>query len=205
MVAVCTAIMEGGHSVGRPLFGCRYCGGGGNDENENDANENLLVSWSVDGSLCLWDSHSQGNVQAPMAILKQQDDNYPIYAVEVYKNSCMIVAGGGSEGGFIGIPVYLYSYNNNNNNTNESNPSDESRQQQLLENGTTSTTTNTAANKAASASNEGPMDRETEERDQANATTSRSPLDSLSNDENSNTKLNVEGVATTTLEPNQKL
>eukprot|EP00980_Cylindrotheca_fusiformis_P025141 scaffold13192_cov51-Cylindrotheca_fusiformis.AAC.1 len=197
MVAVCTAIMEGGHSVGRPLFGCRYCGGGGNDD-DND-NENLLVSWSVDGSLCLWDSQSQGNVQAPMAILKQQDDNYPIYAVEVYKNSCMIVAGGGSEGGFIGIPVYLYSYNN------ESNPSDESRQQKLLENGTTSTTTNTTANKAASASNESPTDRETEERDQANAATSRSPLDSLSNDENSNTKLNVEGVATTTLEEaNQK-
>lgn len=94
--AVCTGIMEGGHQIGRPLFGSRYCG------------DDLLVSWSIDGSLCVWDSHSQGNVQSPMAILRQ-DDNYPIYAVEVYKNRCIAV-GGGSEGGFIGIPLYLYSY-----------------------------------------------------------------------------------------------
>jgi WD40 repeat protein len=95
-VATCTGIMEGGHQVGRPLFGSRYCG------------DDLLVSWSVDGSLCLWDSHSQGNVQSPMAILRQ-DENYPIYAVEVYKDSCIAV-GGGSEGGFIGVPLYMYAY-----------------------------------------------------------------------------------------------
>ena len=69
------------------------------------------MSWGVDGSLCLWDSYSQGNINAPLAVLKH-DSDYPIYAVEVSK-SCVAV-GGGSEGGFLGIPLFLYSYSNDN-------------------------------------------------------------------------------------------
>jgi hypothetical protein len=37
----------------------------------------------------------------------KQDGEYPIYAVEL-SNDCIAV-GGGSEGGFVGIPLYLYS------------------------------------------------------------------------------------------------
>lgn len=95
-VATCTAIMEGGHQLGRPLFGSRYCG----------KDENLIVSWSIDGSLCLWDSHSSGNVHAPIAVLKS-DSEYPLYAVETSKDT--IAVGGGSDGGFIGVPLYLYT------------------------------------------------------------------------------------------------
>ncbi len=95
-VAACTAIMEGGHQLGRPLFGSRYCG----------KDENLIVSWCVDGSLCLWDSYSSGNVHAPIAVL-QSDPKYPIYAVELSNDT--IAVGGGADGGFIGIPLYLYT------------------------------------------------------------------------------------------------
>jgi WD40 repeat protein len=95
-VATCTAIMEGGHQLGRPLFGSRYCG----------KDENLIVSWSVDGSLCLWDACSNGNVHAPIAVLKS-DSEYPLYAVELSGDT--IALGGGTEGGFIGVPFYLYT------------------------------------------------------------------------------------------------
>ena len=96
--ATCSAIMEGGHQPGRPLFGSRFCGKG----------EKLVVSWSVDGSLCLWDSHSQGNVHAPIAVLRS-DAKYPIYAVELSKDT-IAICGGEGEGGFIGMPVYLCTF-----------------------------------------------------------------------------------------------
>jgi WD40 repeat protein len=94
-VAMCTAIMERGHHARRPLFGTKFCG----------KDENLLVSWGVDGKLCLWDSRAQGNVYAPMAILKQ-DSGYQIYAVDVSERN-VAIGGGGTEGSFIGIPLYL--------------------------------------------------------------------------------------------------
>lgn len=96
IVASCMGIMEGGHAAGRPLFGSRYCGQG----------DNLLLSWGVDGQLCLWDSYVAGNVYAPLAILRT-DDKYPVYAVEFSKNT--IAVAGGSDGGFIGVPFYLYT------------------------------------------------------------------------------------------------
>jgi WD40 repeat protein len=96
--ATCTAIMEGGHQLGRPLFGSRFCG----------KDENLIVSWCVDGSLCLWDSYSAGNVHAPIAVLRS-DPNYPIYAVELSKDT-IAVCGGNGDGDFIGIPLYLYTF-----------------------------------------------------------------------------------------------
>ena len=103
-VATCTAIMEGGHQLARPLFGSRYCG----------KDENLIVSWSVDGSLCLWDAYSSGNVHAPIAVLKS-DPDYPIYTVELSKDTVAI--GGGSDGGFIGVPLYLYTFGGEDNRT----------------------------------------------------------------------------------------
>jgi len=98
-VATCTAIFEGGHQPGRPLFGSRYCGG---------PDENLLLSWGVDGKMCLWYSNARGNIYDPVAILKNNSD-YPIYAVEISKSEQDVAVCGGDEGGFVGIPFHLYN------------------------------------------------------------------------------------------------
>jgi len=98
-VATCTAIFEGGHQSGRPLFGSRFCGGD---------DENLLLSWGVDGKLCMWYSKARGNIYDPVAILKD-DASYPIFDVELSPCEDHAVVGGGSEGGFIGVPLHFYS------------------------------------------------------------------------------------------------
>jgi len=106
----CMAVLEGGHQVGRPLFGAQYCGG---------KEEELLVSWGIDGRLCLWDSRSQGNIGAPLNTLVAKNDDYPIYAIDMFhggnnndnnnnKEVSRMAVGGGREGGFLGIPLYLY-------------------------------------------------------------------------------------------------
>ena len=75
----------------------------------------------MDGSLCLWDSYSQGQIGAPICVLVSNAD-YPIYAVGIYecdersdgKSDCnpksAIGIAGGNEGGFIGLPVSLYNF-----------------------------------------------------------------------------------------------
>jgi WD40 repeat protein len=98
--AECMAIMEGGHEPGRPIFGAKYLGG---------EYEHLIVSWGIDGTLCLWDSYLQGNVRSPMAVLRN-DDEYPIYAVDVHHEKQALAVAGGNDGGFIGTPLYLYDY-----------------------------------------------------------------------------------------------
>jgi len=98
-VATCVAIFEGGHQSGRPLFGSRYCGG---------ENENLLLSWGVDGKICMWYSQSQGNIYDPVAVLRE-DSNYPIYAAALSGSEEDLVVGGGSDGGFIGVPLHFYN------------------------------------------------------------------------------------------------
>ena len=96
----CTSVMQGGHVPGRPLFGVAYCGD----------NEELLISWGVDGRLCLWDSRSEeGDVDEPLAILLDRPD-YPIFAVDLFLAKGLIAVGGGADGGFIGIPAYVYKY-----------------------------------------------------------------------------------------------
>jgi len=96
----CAAILEGGHEPGRPVFGSKFIGPG----------ENLLLTWGVDGRLCLWDSFSLGNIHAPIAPLLANTD-YPIYAVDALP-SYIAVAGGGGGGGmtpsFLGVPVMIY-------------------------------------------------------------------------------------------------
>mmetsp|Transcript_475 Transcript_475/g.803 ORF Transcript_475/g.803 Transcript_475/m.803 type:complete len:832 (+) Transcript_475:128-2623(+) len=109
----CRAVLEGGHSTGRPLFGASYFGG---------KNEDLLLSWGVDGKLCLWDSFSQGQIGAPICVLVS-NESYPIYAVDVFEElasqeelrdrnakKSIIGVAGGNEGGFIGVPVSLYNF-----------------------------------------------------------------------------------------------
>lgn len=104
---VCRAVLEGGHQSGRPLFGARYLGG---------PNEDLLLSWGIDGKLCLWDSLSTGQIGAPICELVSKAD-YPIFAVDRHESiteskerKSSICIAGGNEGGFIGMPCYLYNY-----------------------------------------------------------------------------------------------
>lgn len=91
-----------GHQPGRPLFGAKYCG---------VDNEDLIVSWGVDGRLCLWDSQSHGQIHAPISTLISRQD-YPIYAVDIFSGKNGVVSqlavGGGLTAGFLGVPLYLY-------------------------------------------------------------------------------------------------
>ena len=86
-----------GHEPGRPVFGSKFVANG----------ENLLMTWGVDGRLCLWDSFSQGNIDAPIAVLLA-NTNYPIYAVDARPS--YVVVGGGDSGeiSFMGVPVMIY-------------------------------------------------------------------------------------------------
>mmetsp|Transcript_22349 Transcript_22349/g.33453 ORF Transcript_22349/g.33453 Transcript_22349/m.33453 type:complete len:1059 (+) Transcript_22349:74-3250(+) len=103
----CQAVLEGGHTERRPLYGAKFCGG---------EDQNLLLTWGVDGSLCLWDSYADGQIGAPLAVLLS-NSSYPIYAVDVLESSrtrsnisnCIAV-GGGREAGFLGMPLSLYNF-----------------------------------------------------------------------------------------------
>lgn len=96
--ATCMAVMEGGHQSGRPLYGSRFCG----------EDESLLLSWGVDGKICMWYSQAYGNIYDPIAVVRD-DNKYPIYAVGTPPSERNLVVGGGpSDGGFIGIPLHFY-------------------------------------------------------------------------------------------------
>lgn len=96
----CLSILECGHDVGRPLYGAKYCGG---------SDEDLLLTWGVDGKVCAWDSYSIGTVTSPLCTLISHLKNYPIYALDITEGETHIaIAGGGDDGGFFGIPIYIY-------------------------------------------------------------------------------------------------
>ena len=97
--ASCVAIFERGHEAGRPLFGARYV-----ESNQNA--EEILLSWGVDGRLCLWDACAAGEAHGPLAILLTKQ-SYPIYSV-CLRAIHIAVGGGNGENDFIGVPVYLY-------------------------------------------------------------------------------------------------
>jgi WD40 repeat protein len=123
---VCRAILAGGHEPGRPLFGVAFYGS--NDKKADDGigedgkekkdsppeptvpkplqEEAALLSWGIDGRLCLWESASEATVEQPTAVLVNQPD-YPLYAVACTQDA-IVAAGGGSDGGFVGIPVHWY-------------------------------------------------------------------------------------------------
>jgi len=107
------ALLEGGHDTGRPVFGGAFCGGLHSQE--------LLLSWGVDGKVCLWDAWSEGHVHSPLAILVDKGPDFPVYTVDVHEpnsgsrpeldteeSKSTLSVGGGREGGFLGIPVFLY-------------------------------------------------------------------------------------------------
>jgi len=107
----CRAVLEGGHDQGRPLYGASFCGG---------EDEDLVLSWGVDGKLCLWDSRSEGQVNAPISVLTSNKD-YPLYAADIIerKTNCPsenpikhIALGGGRDAGFMGVLVYLRDLDN---------------------------------------------------------------------------------------------
>lgn len=103
----CQAVFVGGHKLGQPLFGAAYCG----------KNDDLLLSWGSDGRLCLWESNCEGEIESPISILVD-DPDYPIYAVSLGTH-CVAVAGGGNDGGFLGIPVKLHDLKEEEANYNK--------------------------------------------------------------------------------------
>jgi WD40 repeat protein len=75
----CSAVMDGGHNLGKPLYGCLYI-----------ENGQLLISYGSDGRICLWDSGSIGEIHEPIAVLwdnnlsvHPRSEGYPIYALSV--------------------------------------------------------------------------------------------------------------------------
>ena len=110
---VCRAILSGGHVPGRPLFGVGFFGVFDRpdaDDPEHDATVHVpeaLLSWGIDGRLCVWETSSQATVDSPVATLVD-DSEYPLYAV-AFSQDKLIAAGGGADGGFVGIPVHMYS------------------------------------------------------------------------------------------------
>jgi WD40 repeat protein len=90
----CRAILEGGHIPSRPLYGAKFCRAiieqssslssaqKNSQEDLEDDSEDLILSWGVDGRLCLWDSKSEGNVTAPLSTLVS-DPQYSLYTVDV--------------------------------------------------------------------------------------------------------------------------
>jgi len=98
----CRAVYQGVHDIGRPLFGAAFV----------DDDDDFLVSWGVDGRIVLWDGRARNEVYAPLSVLLYKAD-YPIYTVCWRRPSrkdgqVIAVGGGGTDGGFVGIPLYLY-------------------------------------------------------------------------------------------------
>jgi len=89
------AILQGGHTPSRPIFGAKFI-------------KRFIISWGVDGKICLWDGIAFGDVLAPVGYVAKKED-YPFYACDVFQEK--IAAAGGSDGGFIGNPMYLFDIN----------------------------------------------------------------------------------------------
>lgn len=92
------SILDGGS--GRQIFGAKYCCG---------KNEDLLLTWGIEGEVSVWDSYSVGEVMSPICTLISHTD-YPIFALDVTQNGTnqSIAVGGGKEGGFLGVAAYIY-------------------------------------------------------------------------------------------------
>jgi WD40 repeat protein len=97
VLATCQAVLSG-HDVGRPVFGAAYCG----------TNEDVVLSWGVDGRICAWDSRTEGEADGPLSVLLHKPE-YPVYAVSLRPDG-LAAAGGGSDESFVGIPVYFYDF-----------------------------------------------------------------------------------------------
>jgi len=72
----------------------------------------MILSWGIDGILCLWAADDQGNVSSPLKTLVSKPE-YPLFAADVSSlvqesGKMYIGVAGGNDGGFIGTPFYLY-------------------------------------------------------------------------------------------------
>ena len=106
-----TLTLDGGHEVGRAVFGAIFV-----QDSDSYSSNQFLISWGVDGKICAWDSTMSGHVTTPLITLVDRPE-YPAYAVDIsYKGKISengevklhLSIGGGSGGGFIGVPAYLY-------------------------------------------------------------------------------------------------
>ena len=87
--------------------------------NPSSNQKELLMTWGVDGKVCLWDSFSVGDAFSPLCTLISRS-NYPVFALDIAgdttnleraqasDNVRLAVAGGDGDGGFLGVPAYLY-------------------------------------------------------------------------------------------------
>lgn len=150
--ATCRAVMEGGHARGRPLYGTQYID---NDELliswGSDGRVCLWDSRCCDEEVVhplaiLWDNNND---------TKAGEEGYPVYAVSVTGKKkapdsikinaelgsdgslppsnyimTIAIAGGGSKGGFLGIPVFLRDVRNLPSDEVEINQGDAKRTKQ---------------------------------------------------------------------------
>lgn len=100
-----------GHS--RPVYGAAFHPGGaaGASSSGEESPLQLLLSWSSDESVCLWDAaRATGDETAPLATLAMEE-GFPVYSCSVSPDGRRFgVAGGGSGGkkaGFLGVPIKL--------------------------------------------------------------------------------------------------
>ena len=98
-----------GHS--RAVYGAAFHPGGSASASGGDSPLQLLLSWSSDESVCLWDAaRATGDETAPLATLAVEE-GFPVYSCSVSADGRRFaVAGGGSGGkaaGFLGVPIKL--------------------------------------------------------------------------------------------------
>lgn len=64
----------------------------------------------------MWDSYAEGQIVAPLSVLLKTNNDYPIYAVDIFEQKdsnqkkSSIIVGGGKEAGFLGMPLYMHDF-----------------------------------------------------------------------------------------------
>lgn len=100
-----------GHS--RPVYGAAFypsAPSGAAVSGQESRSSQLLLSWSSDETVCVWDAgRATGDSAAPLVILSVEE-GFPVYSCSVSADARRFaVAGGGSgeKAGFLGVPIKL--------------------------------------------------------------------------------------------------
>lgn len=101
-----------GHS--RPVYGAAFYPGapsGAAPSGQESSSSQLLLSWSSDETVCVWDAgRATGDAAPPLATLVVEE-GFPVYSCSVSADARRFaVAGGGGGGekaGFLGVPIKL--------------------------------------------------------------------------------------------------
>lgn len=103
-----------GHS--RPVYGAAFypgaaaSGAAAVTPGQESSSSQLLLSWSSDETVCVWDAGiATGDAAAPVATLSMEE-GFPVYSCAVSADARRFaVAGGGSgeKAGFLGVPIKL--------------------------------------------------------------------------------------------------